>query len=412
MAIEAAGTAAERTLPLFPFERTEMGPAPEYRELRESEPFKKVRLWDGNVAWLVTRYEDVRKLLADNRFSANPRAPGYPNITKLRKVLTGTERPSFIRQDPPDHTKLRRMLTKEFTHHKIQSLRSMIEQIVDDLIEDMLSGRRPVDFVEAFALPLPTQVIMKMLGIPHSDSEFFVERSTTKVRIDVDPQDAIQAGVDMRNFMRDLIAEKSKAPEKHDDILGRMIVDQIQPGHLDIEDAVVSLELLMMAGHETTANMTALGILSLIQNPDDMERLRLNQSDEVVQLAVEEMLRYHTILQFVGTRVATEDVDYNGVMIRSGEGILPMINAANRDPRVFDDPEIFDIARKSTYPHVAFGFGVHQCLGQPLARLELNVVFNKLPKRIPQIRLAVPFDELEFKRNVLVHGLISMPVTW
>jgi cytochrome P450 len=399
-------------IPTFPFERTGLAPPTEYKAFRDRGGLTRVKLWDGSIAWLATSYKDVRTLLADNRFSANPHIAGYPMITATRAAVTRYEHNSFIRLDPPDHTVLRRMLTKEFAVSKIQALLPMVQRVVSELTDDLLAAERPADFLQVFALPLPTRVIMEMLGVPYRDHGFFQERSTKKVRLETPPAEAVAAGKEMREYLLDLVKEKEKNPERHDDIIGRLIVDQVRPGHLSYQDCVATLELVMMAGHETTANMTTLGLLSMLQHPEFAVQLRDDPTDELVTRTVEELLRFHSILQFTGARVALEDVPFRDVTIRAGEGVLPMINAANWDPSKFEGAEILDINKRLTNPHVAFGFGVHQCLGQPLARLELGEVFRTIFRRIPTLKLAVPVEQLKFKRNVLVHGAEALPITW
>jgi cytochrome P450 len=404
---------ANQDLPTFPFERTGDLPPPEFSEFRKSGSLTRVKLWDGKVAWLATRYDDVRKLLADNRFSADNRRPGYPQFTAARQKSRGKqELPALVLTDPPVHTRLRRALTKEFAVDKIQSLRPLVERVVDELINKLTKSEKPVDFKLSFGLPLPTTVIMNMLGVPYADHEFFQQRGGYIIDTHADPKDVETASREMRDYFRDLFKAKSLDPQQHDDIMGRLIQDQIAPGKISYDEAAMLVELLMLAGHDSTANMSTLGLLSLMQNPDAYALLRNNPSPEVVHRFVEEMLRYHTIIHFTGARVATEDVQFGDITIKAGEGILPQILAANHDPGKFSAPDTFDLARSMTSPHVAFGFGVHQCLGQPLARLELNVVFSMLPQRLPNIRLAILEKELEYRRGLLVHGVERLPITW
>jgi cytochrome P450 len=399
-------------LPRFPFDRSVTEPPAEYAQFRSHRRLAKVQLWDGAVVWLATHYEDVRAILGDTRFSADASIQGYPALSESRAAYVKTQPPLFVRMDPPDHTRLRRMLTKDFTNAHIQTLRPAIQEIVDRLIDDMLAGPNPTDFFEQFALPLPSIVMTRILGLPYEEHTYFQERSSTKIRLTSSPVDTVQANQELRDYVLAAIKEKEKDPEAHNDLLGRLIIDQIRPGNLSYSEAVGIVELLLQAGHETTANMTTMGLLSLFQNPEVFKTLVETESAPHIRQATEEMLRYHTIVQFVGARVAREDVQIAGETVRAGDGILAMINAANRDPEKFKEPDEFNIYRSMMPPHVAFGFGIHQCLGQPLARLEMEIVFNTLPKRIPKLKLAVPESTLEFKREVLVHGLTSLPVTW
>jgi cytochrome P450 len=399
-------------IPAFPFVRPDLGPPPEFSDLRKRGRLQRVRLWDGSVAWLATHYDDVRALLADNRFSADPRRHGYPQISPTRAREKRQELPFFVMMDPPDHTRYRRMLTREFTLDRIEGLRPMVETVVNQLIDDVLQRGPPVDLAPHLCLALPTMVIMNMLGVPYEDHDFFQGRAGRLLSTDGPPGDATRAGDEMREYMIGLLRLKAQNPHAYDDLMGRIIVDQIQPGNIGYDEAAMLMVILMLAGHETTANMVGLGVLSMLLNPEAFATLRADTSPETVRAAVEEMLRFHSIVHFTGTRVAMEDVEFAGERIRAGEGVLPQILAANHDPAHFTDPQKLDIARTLMSPHVAFGFGVHQCLGQPLARMELSVVFNTLPRRLPTLRLAVPLEELPFKRDIIVHGLKSLPVAW
>ena len=394
-------------IPNFPFERQPLSPPSVFDEIRSEGPFKKVRLWDGSTTWIVLRQNEFRSILADNRFSTNPQRPGYPNVSEARQSLMKNEKQTFIRLDPPDHTVLRRMLSKEFTQSKIDSYGPMIEQTVENLIDRLLAKGAPADFYHDFALPMPSIVISHILGAPYEDHEFFERRAADKLAFQADKDAPLQAAAELRDYMDRLIAEKEKRPG--DDLLTRLIVEQIRPGHLDREEAVRMAEQLLIAGHETTANMIALGTLSLLLDRQQFDYLR--EDPTLAARATEEMLRFHSIVQFGLSRVATEDVEVSGHLIRAGEGVLSLINAANWDEEAHPDPKTFDIRKKRTM-HVAFGFGIHQCLGQPLARLEMKAVFDKITQRIPTLDLAIPASELEFKRKALVYGVETLPVTW
>lgn len=399
-------------VPSFPFARPGLAPPIEYAHFRQEPGLGKVRLWDGSIVWLATRYDDVRNILADNRFSADGRKDGYPAISPGRSEVVKTQPPIMIRMDPPDHGRHRKMLAREFAHYKIQALRPMAEKVVNDLVDSLLEHEKPADFFKHFALALPSIVIAHIIGVPYEHHEFFQERASTKVNLDSAPEDAVRANQELLAFLHDLFKDKARNADKNDDIISHLLIEQIGPGHLSIDEAVGMMELLLMAGHETTANMSALGTLAILQDPEALEIFRAGPPQNVVMQAVEEMLRYFSIVHFTGTRVAMEDVEISGEVIRKGEGVLAMIAGANHDTARFEKAGDLDLFRKHAAPHVAFGFGVHQCLGQPLARLELEAVFSTLFKRIPTLKLAVPYEELEFKKNVLVHGVHRMPVSW
>lgn len=395
------------TIPDYPFDRPALVPPPILDEIRTEEPFKKVRLWDGSVAWLVSRQEDFRAVLADNSFSVNPLIPGFPNVSEARESLMVNEKPTFIRLDPPDHTLLRRMLSREFTQSKINQYRPMVQTVVDDLIEKMLQKGPPADLYHDFALPIPSIVISHILGVPYEDHGFFQDRGSKKLAFNAHPDVPVEAAAEMRDYIDQLISKKERKPG--DDLLSRLVDEQIRPGQLPRDEAVRMAELLLIAGHETTANMIALGTLSLLLDRAQFDYLR--EDPGLSPRAVEEMLRFHSIVQYGLSRVATEDVEINGHQIRKGEGVISLINAANWDPSVHPKPEYFDVRKKRTM-HVAFGFGIHQCLGQPLARLEMDVVFSTLTQRLPTLDLAIAPGAIEYKRKALVYGVEALPVTW
>lgn len=397
-------------LDFFPFARANDAPPRRYAELR-LDGLAKVRLWNGAIVWLATRYGDVRAILSDQRFSADVRRENYPFLAEAH-CFQRLEPIPFVRMDPPAHGLLRRMFTAEFTHAKIQALRPLVERTFDTLLDGVIEAGGPLDIRDAAFLPLPSLIIAEMLGVPYADHTFFQACSTRKLALDGNRAGPLEAGEAIRAYLSDLLRAKEAAPERHDDMMGRLIVQHIRPGHLDRVDAIRSFEMLLMAGHETTANMITLGTLSLLQNPAMFAALRDDPTPKLTRQAVEEMLRFHSPAQFVGTRLCIEDAEIGGRLIRAGEGVLPMLNAANRDPAMFDDPDRFDIFARSMSPHVGFGFGVHQCLGQPLARLEMEVAFATLPRRMPGLRLAVAEEELEFLHDALVFGVKALPVAW
>lgn len=401
----------KNSCPLFPMKREHpLDPPSSYASFRKAKPIKKARLWNGTTTWLATRYDDVRAVLHDgDAFSTEPDTPGYPMIAPSRGEVLLAEKPSLMRMDPPEHTPFRRMLMKEFTVKRIQEMRPELEQIVDRLLDDMERQGSSVDLMKAVALPLPTIVISKMLGIPYEDHEFLQERTDTKANIEVDAAIAAAAQRDLDAYIDKVMREKEATGGSDDDLLSRLVRDQIVPGHLSHDEAVATAQLLIEAGHETTASTIGLGMLTLFQNPDQMELLTNNRT--LMGNAIEEMLRFLTPPHLVGARVAIKDVELSGQVIKAGESVWALLPAANRDPMAFPDPEKFDITRDAKH-HVTFGFGVHQCLGQGLSRLELEIVFNRLLDRFPKLQLAIPFDEISFKHDSFVFGLNNLPVKW
>ncbi|WP_230965302.1 cytochrome P450 [Burkholderia pseudomultivorans] len=365
-------------------------------------------MWDGHDAWLLTRYDDVRAVLGDNRFSGDPQKPGYPSLSAARDAVLDLE-PTFIRMDPPEHGHYRRMLTKEFMIKRVSDMRPRIESIFNRLVDELIAKGPPANLVEDLFLPLTSEVIAGLLDVPHEDHGFFQEQSRLKVLLDVDPSIPKAASDRILSYLDRLITEREKDAEQRTDLLSRLIVEQVRPGHLTHRELVVMADLLLMAGHETTANQMALGVYSFLTNPDQMQLLRDDPS--LLRNAVEEMLRFHTIVHYNAFRVAVEDVEVAGQLIRKGEGVIALISGANHDPAAFPQPEKFDITRKADH-HVAFSYGIHQCLGQPLARVELQVVFGALFQRMPTLRFAVPVEEIKGKGDHFVQGVESLSVTW
>lgn len=404
-------TNLQDNIPVFPMQRiAPFDPAPEYARAREAAPFVRIRLWDGNLAWLATRYDDILEILQDPRFSQVPAHANYPFPSENRATLLRTEKSPINQLDPPDHSRLRRMFSRMFTVKNIEAMRPQVQRMVDNLLDGLLASEKPVDFYQNFALPLPSWVIAELLGVPHEDHAFFQEIARARFLHDGDPQAPLRAGEKIWEYLDGLISKKEADPGEGTDVISRLVIEQIRPGHLSHEEAVVNVRQLLLAGHDTTANMIALGTLTLFQNPDQLEQIKSNP--ELVPNAVEEMLRYLTIAQFNSGRVALEDITVSGHTIKKGEGVLASLAAANRDPSHFPNPDHFDILRDAS-PQVAFAFGVHSCLGQPLARMELQIVFETLFQRIPTLRLAIPFEDIKFTGNsTQAYGLHEMPVTW
>ncbi|ACU97284.1 cytochrome P450 [Saccharomonospora viridis] len=380
-------------------------PPPVLQELQREGPLVRVRLWDGSTPWLVTRYADQRALLADPRISADITKPGYPKQAPLEGDGSSV---SFILMDDPEHARLRRMVTAPFTVKRVRAMRPAIQGIVDRLIDDMLAGPKPVDLVEAFALPVPSLVICELLGVPYSDHDFFQENSKTVIKRDVPIEQRRAALGELGAYLHRLM--DAKLAEPADDLLSKL-AGHVKAGELSQGEAAQMGVLLLIAGHETTANMIALGTLALLEHPDQLALLRDTDDPALVDSAVEELLRYLHITHNGRRRVALEDIEIAGQVIRAGEGVIFPNDIGNRDPEAFPDPDRLDIRRDARH-HVAFGFGVHQCLGQPLARLELHIVYSTLYRRIPTLRLATELDRIPFKHDGSVYGVYELPVTW
>ncbi|MGW3964015.1 cytochrome P450 [Amycolatopsis sp. NPDC005003] len=393
----------------FPLARTcPFAPPPAYEKLREAGPVHRVTLQSGQEAWAVTRLEDVRTVLNDPRFSSDRFNPGFPILTREGRPQRRRFTASLINMDPPEHGAARREVVGEFTVKRMKALQPRIQQIVDEHIDAILAGPKPADLVSALSLPVPSLVICEQLGVPYADHDFFQSRSSTLLNREVSQEARMQAVEGLQNYLDELVTAKEANPT--DDLLGRQILKQREEHGEAAHDELVSLAfLLLLAGHETTANMISLGTVALLENPEQLEIIK-NDPGKTLD-AVEELLRYFTIAEFATSRVATEDVELGGQLIREGEGVLGLSYSGNRDAAAFDNPDELDIERGARH-HVAFGFGPHQCLGQNLARMELQIVFDTLFRRIPDLKLAAPVDRLPFKHDSSIFGLYCLPVTW
>jgi cytochrome P450 len=347
-------------------------------------------------------------VLTDPSFSADRLHPDFPNPTGRRIRQSGSFQPSLISMDAPEHGPARRAVLGEFTVKRLASLRPRIQEIVDGHLDTMLAiESRSADLVSAFAQPVPSLVICEQLGVPYSDHEFFQSRSKTLLSRNSTPEATMAASDELRAYMDKLVSAKEAEPT--DDLLGRQVLKHRAEGTED-HAALVSLALLLLiAGHETTANMISLGTVALLRRPDQLAAVLADP--EKTPDAVEELLREFTIAEFATSRLAVADTVVGGVEVKAGEGVVTLGNAANHDPAVFAEPDRFDVTRGARN-HIAFGYGAHQCLGQNLARVELRIAFDTLFRRVPTLRVAVPMSELDFKDDAGVYGLHSLPVTW
>jgi cytochrome P450 len=365
---------------------------------------------------LVTGYDEHRAVLSDQRVSVDPFRPGAPKLSPGEAAMTesllkqgkrsvGT---SFIMMDDPEHARRRRMVTSAFTIKRVEAIRPSTQRIVDDLIDKMLDGRKPADLVEAFALPVPSLVISELLGVPYDDHDFFQSNSKTIINRDSTAEQRMGARQRLAEYLDGLLGEKLTHPRE--DLLSGL-AERIKAGELSREEATEMGVLMLFAGHETTANMITLGTLALLQHPDQLALLRDSEDPKLVASAVDELLRYLTITHGGLRRVALADIEIAGQVIRAGEGIIPVNETANRDPSVFPDPDRLDL-RRDARRHVTFGYGIHQCLGQPLARMELQIAYPTLLRRIPTLALAADLEEIPFKHDGFIYGAYQLPVTW
>ncbi|WP_280697732.1 cytochrome P450 [Kitasatospora sp. GP82] len=372
-------------------------PPPRYEEYRRDTGLVLSYLPNGNKVWLVTRHEDVRAVLTNRKISSNPDHRGFPNISDTMGVPRQEQIPGwFVGLDSPEHDRFRKALIPEFTVRRVREMRPAIERTVEERIDAMLAAGNSADLVADFALPVPSLVISTLLGVPPVDRDFFESRTRTLVAIrSSTDQQRDTATKELLRYINRLVAIKEKWPG--DDLISRLLAT----GTLHSQELSGVLMLLLIAGHETTANNIALGVVTLLLNPEWIGDDR----------AVEETLRFHSVADLVSLRVAVEDVEISGQLVRAGEGIIPLVAAANHDTDAFECPHRFDPARTERH-HVAFGYGVHQCLGQNLVRVEMEIAYRKLFERIPDLQLAVPVEELPLKYDGVLCGLHELPVRW
>ncbi|MEV6741169.1 cytochrome P450 [Streptomyces sp. NPDC051104] len=389
----------------FPQDRTcPYHPPTAYEPLRSARPLTRVTLYDGRDVWVVTGHATARALLADPRLSSDRTRSAFPAVT-ARFAAARNRRLALLGVDDPEHRTQRRMLVPSFTLKRATALRPRIQAIVDRLLDAMEAAGPPTELVSAFALPLPSMVICALLGVPYADHDFFEEQSRRLLRGPsvADTQDARDR---LNTYFEDLIDRKREEPG--DGLLDELIQEQLREGALDRDELVSLATLLLVAGHETTANMISLGTFTLLHHPDQLAELRADPG--LMSAAVEELLRFLSIADGL-VRVATEDIEIAGTRIRADEGVLFSTSVINRDTTAFPEPDTLDWHRPARH-HVAFGFGIHQCLGQNLARAELEIALRTLFERLPGLRLAAPAEEIPFKPGDTIQGMLELPVSW
>ncbi|OMC48310.1 cytochrome [Mycobacterium sp. IS-1264] len=396
---------SETDLPVIPAPRAAqcpLQPPAEFASWRE-EPGLRRAMYHGQPAWVVSRYHDIRAALLDPRLSADT----IPD--SIRPSGSGGKAPvMFARIDDPEHHRLRRQLTSNFTFRRCEAMRPQIQELVDHYLGEMMRNGPPADIVRDFGLPVPSMVIALLLGVPPEDLPLFQRHTTAGLDTKSSDEEKAQAFGAMYVYIQELV--KRKAHEPGDDLISRLVTDYVATGQLDDETAAMTSVIMMQAGHETTANMISLGTVALLQHPDVFERLGRTDDHTVVANIVEELMRYLTIVHSQVDRVAIEDLTIGGQLIRAGEPVVMNLPAGNWDGQFVDNPETFD-ADRNTRGHLGFGYGVHQCIGQNLARVEMQVAFATLARRLPALKLAVPPDELRFK-DADIYGMKELPVTW
>ncbi|WP_143831775.1 cytochrome P450 [Nocardiopsis sp. CNR-923] len=378
------------------------GPSEELTRLRTERPLTPVTFPDGHVGWLVTGHSLLRAVVADPRFSSRQELAHMPVVKAEGATHIPPAPPGmFINMDAPEHTRYRRLLTGRFTVRRMRQLAERVERIAAERLDAMERGGPTADLVEAFAQPIPALVICELLGVPHDDHETFQRQAAALSDHGVPLEEVLAAMNGMGAMMHDLVVAKRAEPT--DDLLS-----DLTDSDLTDEELTGIGFLLLGAGLDTTANMLGLGTFVLLTHPDQLAALRRDPG--LVDGAVEELMRYLSIAH-TGLRVALEDVELGGHLIRAGQSVVLSAPAANRDPDKFPDPDTFDVRRKAT-GHVSFGHGVHQCLGQQLARVEMRVALRALFERFPTLRLAVPPEDVRVRDDSDIHGVRALPVTW
>ncbi|MGW3914516.1 cytochrome P450 family protein [Streptomyces sp. NPDC005070] len=384
-------------------ERLARDPYSVYAQLRQAGPVHRITGTDGLPAWLVTRYDDVREALADPRLSLDKRnaAPGGYRGMALPPALDA----NLLNMDPPDHTRIRRLVTRAFTPRRIERLREPIQRTADQLLDAVAAAER-VDLIASYAAPLPITVICDLLGIGPTDRLDF--RSWTDALVAPDPTRpslAKEAVGSMLSFLTRLIADKRTAPT--DDLLSALIAVRDEEDRLS-EDELMSLAfLILFAGYENTVHLIGNAVLTLLRHPDQLAELRADPTR--MSAAVEELARYEGPMPLAIRRFPTEDVTIGGVTVPAGDTVLLSLAAAHRDPHRFTDPDHFDIDRDAT-GHLALGHGIHYCLGAPLARMETEIALSALLDRFPDLALDVPPGELRWRPSMRSRGLLGLPV--
>ncbi|MER6617250.1 cytochrome P450 [Streptomyces xantholiticus] len=392
--------------PAYPFGSPDrLEPDPYWEPLRREQPLQRVTLPYGGEAWLATRYQDVRKVFADRRFSrALAVAPGAPRFLPHQPPAD-----AVLSVEGPDHARLRRLVGKVFTPRRVEAMRPLIQSTADRLLDAMEEIGPPADLVEDFSLPFAVSMICELLGVPPEDRKRFCTWSdallTTTAHTPAQVRDHM---MQMHDYLGGLVAQRRTRPTE--DLIGSLVTARDAEDKLTEGELVRLAEAILIAGYETSASQIPNFLYVLFRNPHLLERLR--NDHDLIPDAVEELLRYVPIGTVDGfPRTATEDVELGGVLIRAGETVVPSMGAANRDPELFADPEELDLTR-SPNPHLGFGAGPHHCLGAQLARVELQITLTTLFRRYPRLRLAVPEESLAWKAGLMVRGMHTMPITW
>jgi len=389
-------------------------PYPFYARLRAESPVHRVTLPDKQTAWLVTRYADVAAALKDERLVKDKLNALTPGQVAKQPWMPGFLKPlerTMLDVDAPDHTRLRALVHMAFTPRLVEAMTERMQALTEDLLDRLLDPRRPrrqVDLIREYALPIPTTIIAEMLGVPVADQHKFHRWSSAIVSSNATGLGmmlAIPRVVAFVRYLRKLIASRRASPQA--DLVSALVSSGEAGDQLSADELLAMVFLLLIAGHETTVNLIGNGTLALLENPDQMEKLR--QDPTLIRTAVEELLRYASPLETATERYAREDVTIEGVTIPQGSLVFAALASANRDDRRFPNPDKLDLTREPNR-HLAFGLGIHYCLGAPLARLEGQIAINALLRRAPNLQLAVAPNTLRWRKGLVLRGLAALPV--
>ena len=398
-------------------QETRANPHELYAQMRQNDPYCRVRSPNFNIDYtLLTRYEDCVTLLKDNDPRITKSEAKLPRDVRIEMGLDPDAKPipiytSMLWQDPPDHTRLRSLVHKAFIPRRIQNLQSQIEEITTELLDE-LDESNEADFVDKFAHPLPIIAISAMLGLPKADRIMFKNWATDMIFYQGD--DALErqqaAGKAFIEYFLALIVERRSNPQ--DDILSGLIMASDEEDRLNHEEILSMILLLLVAGYETTTNLLGNGLLALLQNPDQLQLFRENKDNPAfVSTAIEELLRYDSPVDATTARYVLEDMEYLGVPLKAGNKITALLVAANRDPAQFDNPNTLDLKREPN-KHIAFGSGIHYCLGAPLSRLETQIAFPALLSRYIDIQITIPVNEIPWTNSQVTRGVAHMPIRY
>lgn len=377
-------------------------PYPAYTVLRREDPVSRVLLPDGNYAWFITRYKDAFEALNDHRFIKD-----YSKIDDSESRYKSVFSQNMLFSDMPEHKRLRGLVSKAFTPKMIAGMRERIQEITDKLLDEM-EGKKNIDFIDEFAFPLPIIVICEMLGIPVEDRDNFRTWSNAMIEGTNDAKDE-NLPEHMKAFVQYLSNRFAIVRENPgDDLISQLIIAEQEGDRLTEQELYGVVSLLIIAGHETTVNLIGNSIMALLEHPDQLELLK-NQP-ELIHTAIEEVLRYNDPVEYSTSRWAGEDLEFKGASISKGDLVIVVLNSANHDPSQFNDPEVFDITREKSR-HLAFGKGIHTCLGAPLARLEGEVAIRSFIKRFSNAKMRADSSDLQWRPGMIVRGVRELPIT-